>query len=291
MITLKNDYLTVQINPLGAELTSVKDNESGLEYMWQADKAYWGRHAPILFPIVGRLQDNQYRLNGQTYHLTQHGFARDRTFTVIDQTTTQASFELAADDQTKALYPQDFILTLSYELVDHQLKVSATVTNPTTAPMVFSFGAHPGFNVPFGGAPADFTDYHVTVSPKKTYQRVPLVGPYSDTTHSVPLDLTQPLALQHDLFDHDAQVLTLDNHETTVMLSTPADDHGIALTVAAPYLGIWSPYPKQAPFVCLEPWWGLADDVQATGDLTSKVAIQTLAGQDTFKAAYAITYF
>lgn len=291
MITLHNDYLTVQINPLGAELTSVKDNDSGLEYMWQADKAYWGRHAPILFPIVGRLQDNQYRLNDQTYRLTQHGFARDREFTVTEQTATRVSLELTADAQTKTLYPLDFILTLAYELVDHQLRVSATVTNPATAPMVFSFGAHPGFNVPFGRAAADFTDYHVTVSPKKVYQRVPLVGPYSDTQHSVPLDLTQPLALNHELFDHDAQVLTLDNHETTVMLSTPADDHGVALTVAAPYLGIWSPYPKQAPFVCLEPWWGLADDVQATGDLTTKVAIQRLAGGADFHAAYQVTYF
>lgn len=291
MITLHNDYLTVQINPLGAELTSVKDNDSGLEYMWQADKAYWGRHAPILFPIVGRLQDNQYRLNDQTYRLTQHGFARDREFTVTEQTATRVSLELTADAQTKTLYPLDFILTLTYELVDHQLRVSATVTNPATAPMVFSFGAHPGFNVPFGGAAADFTDYHVTVSPKKVYHRVPLVGPYSDTQHSVPLDLTQPLTLSHELFAHDAQVLTLDNHETTVMLSTPADDHGVALTVAAPYLGIWSPYPKQAPFVCLEPWWGLADDVQATGDLTTKVAIQRLAGGADFHAAYQVTYF
>lgn len=291
MITLKNDYLTVKINPLGAELTSVMDNESHLEYMWQADKAFWGRHAPILFPIVGRLQDNQYRVGDQSYTMTQHGFARDREFTIIDQTATQVSLELSADDRTRALYPYNFILTLSYELVDHQLKTHATVTNPDETPLYFSFGAHPGFNVPFGSAPADFTDYQVTVSPKQTYQRVPLVGPYSDTQHSVPLDLNQPLVLDHALFDHDAQVLTLNDRETTVMLSTPKDDHGIALTVAAPYLGIWSPYPKQAPFVCLEPWWGLADDVQATGDLTSKVAIHHLAAKQFFAASYQITYF
>ncbi|MCI1599752.1 MAG: aldose 1-epimerase family protein [Levilactobacillus sp.] len=291
MLTLKNDYLTVQINPLGAELSSVKDNDSGLEYMWQADKTYWGRLAPLLFPIVGRLQDNQYRLNGTTYHMTQHGFARDREFTVLAQDATSATLQLTADDQTKALFPSNFTLTVHYTLKDHQLQFAATVDNPADTPLTFSFGAHPGFNVPLGDPTADFSDYQVTVSPKKVYQRVPLVGPYSDTQHSVPMDLTQPMVLDHDLFDHDAKVLTLDNQETTLMLSSGVNDHGVALTLRAPYVGIWSPYPKQAPFVCFEPWWGLADDVQATGDLETKVAIHRLAAHDSFQASYQITYF
>ncbi|GEO65737.1 aldose 1-epimerase family protein [Levilactobacillus spicheri] len=291
MVTLKNDYLTVTINPLGAELTSVRDNASHLEYMWSADKAFWGRHAPFLFPIVGRLQDNQYQVNGQTYQMTQHGFARDRVFTVAEQGATAVTFQLRADEVSREKYPFDFDLTITYTLTDHELRVAAQITNENDQRMPFSFGAHPGFNLPFGGAPADFTDYQVTVAPKRVYQRVPLVGPYSDTQHAVPLDLTHPLALTHDLFAHDAQVLTLDDRETTVMVSTPNDDHGIALTVAAPYLGIWSPYPKQAPFVCLEPWWGLADDVQATGDLETKVAIQHLDPHASFNAGYQITYF
>ncbi|WP_143463537.1 aldose 1-epimerase family protein [Levilactobacillus enshiensis] len=291
MLTLRNTYLTVKINPLGAELTSVQDNDSHLEYMWQADKAYWGRHAPFLFPIVGRLQDNHYRLAGKTYEMSQHGFARDREFQVVAQTETQLSLQLTADEQSRLLFPSDFTLTITYTLVDHQLQVAAEVANPADTPLIFSFGAHPGFNVPLGEATADFTDYQVTVSPKQTYQRVPLVGPYSDTGHTVPLDLTQPLQLDHHLFDHDAQVLTLNDQETTLMLSSTANDHGIALTVAAPYVGIWSPYPKQAPFVCIEPWWGLADDVQATGDLETKVAIQHLAAHDHFQAGYQITYF
>ncbi|MCW3777338.1 aldose 1-epimerase family protein [Levilactobacillus namurensis] len=291
MFTLKNQYLTVKINPLGAELTSVTDNDSHLEYMWQADKAFWGRHAPFLFPIVGRLQDNQYQVDGQTYQMTQHGFARDRTFTVVDQSATALTLQLQADAQSREKYPFAFKLTVHYTLVDHGLQVAATIQNQGTQTMPWSFGAHPGFNLPLGQAAADFTDYQVTVAPKQVYQRVPLVGPYSDTQHAVPLDLTQPLALKHALFDHDAQILTLNNRETTVMLSTPKDDHGVALTVAAPYLGIWSPYPKQAPFVCLEPWWGLADDVQATGDLRTKVAIHQLAPGADVQVGYQITYF
>lgn len=291
MLTLKNDYLTVKINPLGAEVSSVRDNESGLEYMWQADAAYWGRHAPILFPIVGRLNQDHYTFQDHSYHLTQHGFARDRPFTVQDQTATRVVLQQTSDDRTRDVYPFDFTLTLTFELKDHELRTDLAVTNPAEDTLYFSIGAHPGFNVPLGGALADFTDYQVTVSPKKTYQRIPLVGSSSDSQHPVPLDLTQPLTLDHELFNHDAQILTLDNHETTVMLSTAADDHGVALTVAAPYLGIWSPYPKQAPFVCLEPWWGLADDVQASGQFTDKVGLQSFAGGQAFTAHYQVTYF
>lgn len=291
MLTLKNNYLTVQINPLGAELTSVQDNESHLEYMWTADKAYWGRHAPFLFPIVGRLQDNHYRVNGQTYELTQHGFARDREFTVAHQTDTTLTLVLSDDAATHERYPFAFRLAITYTLNDHELRVAAQITNTGEATMPFAFGAHPGFNLPLGGALADFNDYNVRVAPKGVYERVPLVGPYSDTQHPVPLDLTKPLVLDHALFDHDAQVLTLNNRETTVMISTPNDDHGITLTLKAPYLGIWSPYPKRAPFVCLEPWWGLADDVHATGDLETKVAIQHLQPAQQFDAGFQITYF
>ncbi|KRN02538.1 galactose mutarotase-like protein [Levilactobacillus senmaizukei DSM 21775 = NBRC 103853] len=291
MLTLKNDYLTAQINPLGAEPTSIKDNETGLEYLWQADAKYWGRHAPILFPIVGRLQDNEYRVADKTYKMTQHGFARDREFTTTEQSADRVVLRLTADTESRLLYPADFSLTMTYELVDHQLKVNATVTNPADTGLDFSFGAHPGFNIPFGDATADFTDYVVTVAPKQTYQRIPLVGPYSDSEHSLPIDLSRPMGLTHDLFEHDAQILTLTNPETTVMLSTAADDHGVALTTTAPYLGIWSPYPKQAPFVCLEPWWGLADDVKATGDLATKVAINHLEAHQDFNASYQITCF
>ncbi len=121
MITLKNQYLTVLINEFGAELTSVKDT-SGLEYIWQADPSFWKRHAPILFPIVGRLKDNQYDYQGKTYQMTQHGFARDNQFKVESQLPTKVSLVLRPTDETLAKYPFKFELRIIYELVDHQLK-------------------------------------------------------------------------------------------------------------------------------------------------------------------------
>ncbi|WP_461243574.1 aldose 1-epimerase family protein [Secundilactobacillus muriivasis] len=292
MIELKNADLRVKLNESGAELTSVAAPEDGLEYIWQADPKFWGRHAPVLFPIVGRLKDDQYQLNGETYQMTQHGFARDQKFRVLDHDDTHAVFQLQASDETLAKYPFEFDLQISFTLDAHTLSVAYQVTNPNDQTMPFSIGGHPAFNVPLNPAEGDFSDYHLTVAPKKVYPQVPLVGPYNDHQHEKMLNLTTPLTLDHDLFDQDALILDLDHVETTLMLSTPLNDHGVALTVEdAPYVGIWSPYPKQAPFVCIEPWWGIADSLESDGDFSHKLGIQTLQPQQQFTANYQIRFF
>ncbi|KRK49354.1 aldose 1-epimerase family protein [Secundilactobacillus kimchicus] len=293
MIELNNADLKVQINPDGAELSSVKEQSENLEYMWQADPKFWGRHAPVLFPIVGRLKDDHYTVAGQSYKMTQHGFARDQTFKVVSHDATSAIFELVADDVTKAMYPFDFKLQLRYTLEGHMLTVTYHVENPDAEAMLpFSIGGHPAFNVPLGANEGGFEDYQITVAPKKTYPQIPLVGPYNDAQHEKELNLTTPLQLDHDLFDQDALILDLNQVETTVMLSSTLNDHGVALTLAqAPYVGIWSPYPKQAPFVCIEPWWGIADNLTADGELTHKQAIQQLAPNTQFEAAYQLRFF
>ncbi|APR08482.1 Aldose 1-epimerase [Lentilactobacillus parabuchneri] len=291
MITLKNQYLTVLINELGAELTSVKDSE-GIEYIWQADPTYWKRHAPILFPIVGRLKDNQYQFNSRTYDMTQHGFARDHTFAVESQLPTKVSLVLKSNEETLVNYPFKFELRVIYELVDHSLNVSLNVINPTSETLLFSIGAHPGFNIPLVEDAGSFEDYFVRVAPKKAYSQIPLKPPYSDPNDRREIDLTKPLSLNHELFNSDAIVLDLNRQETTVMLASSVNDHGVSLTVEnAPYVGIWSPYPKKAPFACIEPWWGLADTVDANGKLADKFAINKLAGRHAFAGKYQISFF
>ncbi|PAK58980.1 galactose mutarotase [Lentilactobacillus kefiri] len=291
MITLKNQYLTVLINEFGAELTSVKDT-SGLEYIWQADPSFWKRHAPILFPIVGRLKDNQYDYQGKTYQMTQHGFARDNQFKVESQLPTKVSLVLRPTDETLAKYPFKFELRIIYELVDHQLKVSLNVMNPSEDTLLFSIGAHPGFNIPLVKNEGSFEDSFVRVAPKKRYTQIPLKPPYSDPEDSKVIDLTKPLPLNHDLFNSDAIVLSLEGKGTTVMLANSQNDHGVSLTVEnAPYVGIWSPYPKKAPFACIEPWWGLADTVDSNGKLTDKFAINKLEGRHAFAGKYQISFF
>ncbi|MTV81179.1 aldose 1-epimerase family protein [Lactobacillus sp. CRM56-3] len=293
MIELKNDALRVQINEHGAELSSVMSVDDHLEYLWQADPKFWGRHAPILFPIVGRLKDDQYRLNGQTYHMTQHGFARDMDFMVVEHEDDHAVFQLNATAETKAKYPFDFDLRVTFELDEHTLSVHYTVTNPSSdETLPFSIGGHPAFNVPLIPEEGGFENYSVTVAPKKTYPQIPLNGPYNDVQHEKMLNLTTPMVLDHDLFDRDALILDLDHVETTLLLSTQLNDHGVALTLQnAPYVGIWSPYPKRAPFVCLEPWWGIADNVNADGEFLNKMSLQLAAPQSAFNAGYQIRFF
>lgn len=293
MIELKNEALHVKINEHGAELSSVRAVDDQIEYLWQADPKFWGRHAPILFPIVGRLKNDQYRLGKQTYQMTQHGFARDMDFRVVEHEADHVTLQLDANSETKAQYPFDFNLQVTFTLDGHTLSVHDVVRNPSVdVTLPFSIGGHPAFNVPLLPDQGDFDDYTVTVAPKKAYPQIPLAGPYSDVQHEKTLNLTTPMQLDHDLFDRDALILDLDHVETTLLLSTQLNDHGVALTVEnAPYVGIWSPYPKRAPFVCLEPWWGIADNVDSDGDFLNKMGIHQLAPQQSFHASYQIRFF
>lgn len=293
MIELKNDALTVKINEHGAELSSVQSNDDQIEYMWQADAKFWGRHAPILFPVVGRLKDDQYELNGKTYHMTQHGFARDMDFSVIEHEDNHAVFQLTADETTLDKFPFEFDLRVTFSLDAHTLAVHYTVNNPSQNTVLpFSIGGHPAFNVPLEPDHGDFSDYSITVAPKKAYPQIPLVGPYNDAAHEKTLNFSTPMALDHDTFAQDALILDLDHVETTLMLSTSLNDHGVALTLQnAPYVGIWSPYPKRAPFVCLEPWWGIADSVDSNHQFEDKMTIHKAAPQASFNAGYQIRFF
>lgn len=140
---LKNNFLTVTLSDHGAEIQSVKDVNSGREYIWQADPKIWGRHAPVLFPVVGRLKGDQYTYDGKTYHMGQHGFARDSQFTVEEQDDKHIIFLLTSNEDTKKMYPFDFELRVTYSLVNNLLSEHFTVTNKDTKEMIFGIGGHP----------------------------------------------------------------------------------------------------------------------------------------------------
>src|SRR5688500_17732778 len=160
MITIENENLKVRINPKGAELTSIFSKDTQLEYMWEGDPAVWGKHSPILFPIVGTLKENRYRYNDKNYSLPRHGFARDKTFVTEDHKGDECIFKLSADDETWRVYPLEFRLRIKYSLFQNSLSTSYEVVNPADEPLYFSIGAHPAFKVPITPGTA-YEDYYI----------------------------------------------------------------------------------------------------------------------------------
>lgn len=290
MVKIENEFLTAEINLHGAELASLVNKADGTEYMWQADPKVWARHAPVLFPIVGALKDDEYTVDGKTYHMTRHGFARDLDFTVIKHEDSTVSLELTDNETTHAKYPYAFRLVLTYTLDGHDLTVAYHVENPATGEMYFSIGAHPAFNIPLTSG-LKFDDYNFSFKPEKQRTRVGLEGKYADFANGKTVNENK-LPLSLELFKDDALIYVLDGDQTDMTLSSPKDQHGVTLSVTgAPYVGVWSNYPTPGAFCCIEPWWGVADDTTTDGNFKTKRGINKLAGGASFDAGFKISAF
>lgn len=292
MIKISNAALTVQVAEQGAQLHRIKKTASDLDYLWPGDPASWKRQAPVLFPFVGRLKDDRYEYQGNVFHQSQHGFARDRRFTVTGQGTDWVSLTLQDDEKSHQVYPFAFLLTITYRLVADELTVSYTVTNPSAdQTLLYALGAHPGFRVPLTAA-GSFETTQLTVKPAKDYPAIPLVGPYNDLGHPKQLAMSKPLTLSHALFKNDALIFDLHGARLALTLTEPASGHGVTVkTDGANYVGVWSPYPTQADLVCVEPWWGIADSVESDGQLVHKQDVHRLAPAASDHYGYAIQPF
>ncbi|CUS26242.1 aldose 1-epimerase [Paucilactobacillus oligofermentans DSM 15707 = LMG 22743] len=292
MITLDNGNLTVKIDEQGAQLRNIFCPETQIEYLWQADPKFWGRTSPILFPIVGRLKDNKYTYQNESFEMEQHGFARDANFTVVDHKDTYVIFELKSNAETLAMYPFEFELRVAYELTDdNQVTVNFVVSNHSEFEMLYSIGAHPGFNVPLT-ADDTFETTNVSVEPNCKFAQIPLVGPYNDAKNPKTLDFTQHLNLDHELFKQDALILDLQKQPVQIKLQGTNSEHGVNVNVdQAPYTGIWSPYPVESPFVCIEPWWGIADSIDTNQRIEDKMAMNKLLPSASEEHGYSISVF
>ncbi|MBN8809233.1 MAG: aldose 1-epimerase family protein [Sphingomonas sp.] len=283
MITIGTDALTAAINPFGAELTSLRDAE-GRELMTSADPAYWTGHAPILFPIVGQLNDDTLRVDGRPYAMKKHGFARRSTFAVVDHAADRATFRLQADDETRAQYPFDFTLDLAFALAGATLSVTATIANPGDVPLPASFGFHPAFAwpLPYGRPRAD---HRIVFASDEPGEIVVLADGLFARTRPSPLD-GRTLHLADALFADDALIW---NPVAAQSVTYGASD-GPSLRVDfpdTPDLGIWT--KPGAAFVCIEPWHGHADPVGFTGDFRTKPGVFEVAPGDRKTCRVAIT--
>ncbi|UQS85402.1 aldose 1-epimerase family protein [Apilactobacillus apisilvae] len=287
LVNLINNHLNVIINTHGAEVTSIKD-ASNIEYLWQADKKFWGRHSPVLFPIVGRLKDDRYKYKDKVYSMGQHGFARDMDFEIIEKFSDMVVMILKSNKDTLKIYPFDFKLKIKYYLVDNNLKANMEVINEGKNEMLFSIGGHPAFNVPFiNDYNNNYEDYQVEVIPNKEYQQIPFEAPYINLHSIKKVNLSKPLKLTHNLFYQDAKVMKVDEDRIKCVLSSDKSKRNITVIADnAEYAGLWA--AKNAPFVCIEPWWGVADDKETSGQFENKIGLNKLSSKDNFKANYLI---
>lgn len=284
---LANEFLRLEARNKGAELISVKDIKRNKELLWQADKEIWPRHAPILFPIVGKLKDNSYHYKGKTYQLPQHGFARDKDFNLVENNGNEMVFKLLSDEETLAVYPFQFELYVVYRLIDKSFYVSYKVLNRGEDLMFFSIGAHPGFNICLEEG-EQVEDYHIHFSKPETAERHLLTeGLYNGQTKPV-LNDTDTLPLTKQIFDNDALVFK-NLKSQQVSIRNKRGDYELSLDFTGfPYLGIWSKPGTNVPFVCLEPWHGLSDHTDHKGDITQKEGIITLHPEHGFDISFRV---
>ena len=332
METLTNGELTVKVSGHGAELCSIM--KEGKEYLWQADPAFWKRHSPVLFPIVGSLWNGKCRFDGQEYAMSQHGFARDMDFSLLSLTENEVKYRLVSDEGTMARYPFPFVLEIGYRLDGNKVTVLWSVTNPGEKEMHFQIGAHPAFfypdfdpetsgrgffllerrkNVGTGSCgPHDavpFADEKVRTleyvlikekgcaDPDRKYPLAALseadIDAFPAETavnlwHQSGKGLILPLDIH--TFDNDALIFE-DGQISKVTLLTASGRPCLRLSFDAPLVGLWSPVAKNAPFVCIEPWYGRCDRAGYEGEFSGRDWMQHLAPGQTFSAEYTIEIF
>ena len=286
LFQISNEKITVQVDSMGAELKSFKEIASGREYMWNGDPQYWKRTSPVLFPLVGGLQNGVYWLDGREYSMGQHGFARDMEFKLKSQVATEIWFTLESSEETMAKYPFPFSLELGYELADRTVIVKWRVRNPAKECMYFAIGGHPAFLCPIEEGTKQ-TDYRIRFDTEGQVISSALENGLING-RTMEYELTDgSIPVTEHLFDGDALVIEHDQAHS-VELVGPDGRAYLTVTFDAPLFGVWSPPNKNAPFICIEPWYGRCDRAGYAGEWKDREWMQVLHAGETFAAEYKV---
>lgn len=277
--TISNLNIKAQIKHLGAELFSLKNNENK-EFIWEGNPIFWGKHSPVLFPIVGTLKKNRYNYKGKEYYLSRHGFAREMEFQLIEKSENSATFSLTSSMETIKVYPFDFELQICYSLEENILNIDYKVFSKNDSILPFSIGAHPAFALPkpFESYTLAFDFNEVLISYELENDLL------SDTTEIIEMkDYEVPL--RYSLFEKDALIFKkLQSKSITILenknprLCIRFDDF--------PNLGIWTKI--NAPFLCIEPWAGYSDTIHSSGNILEKEGIQLLEANQSLQYNFSI---
>lgn len=280
---LENKRIRIAVSDSGAELRSLMDIKSGREWMWQGNPEFWPRTSPVLFPVVGKLRENELLLDGNKYSLSQHGFARDRIFRLSNGSEQQLSFILESDAESRKCFPFEFRLIISYQLLTNQLEITYKVENTGNATLPFSIGAHPGFSLP--GWPQK--KYALQFEKEEELASVPIEKGLLDFSRRIPLSLHRGfLDLSADLFQNDALVVPKPVSNWISIIEHGNSDSLRVHFEEFPWLGLWS--KPGAPFVCVEPWEGHADPLGFNDDFFKKPGICILQKGEVLNRSFRI---
>ncbi len=278
--TISNSTLTASINHLGAELFSIKDNQNK-EYIWEGNPDFWGKHSPVLFPIVGTLKNNTYKIDGKEYNLPRHGFAREMEFELIEKSENKAIFSLKSSEETLKKYPFNFELQLIYSLNENSLELEYKVINKGTEKMPFSIGAHPAIALP-----NNFEDYAFEFEKEENLKYYLLENDLISSKTKILETVNKIVPLNYELFKNDALIFkTLESKSLTILENSKP--YVKVDFKDFPSLGLWT--KENAPFVCIEPWLGYSDTDENSGNLFEKEGVLTLEENKSFAAKFSIT--
>ena len=279
IVTISNTKITASINTFGAELTALKKENTN--YIWTIDEKYWNKTSPVLFPIVGRLKKDTYKIEAEEFHLSRHGFARDCEFKLVTKTDTSATFSLQENGATLEKYPFQFELLIKYVLLENQLVINYTVINNSANKMPFNIGTHPAFAIS-----NVLEEYSLQFNASENFETHELANDLFSGTKRKIHSKNNSIALNEELFEKDALVFkNIQSNAITILHNEKA-----YLKIEFenfPFLGIWK--KENAPFLCIEPWTGYADIAKTTGFIYEKKDIQILDSKETFDCNLAIT--
>ena len=287
MKRIESDVLRVDINPVGAELSSLFSKKSGTEYLWQGDAAWWTGRAPVLFPIVCAMKNGRYVYNGKTYEMPKHGFVRHANFEEALATESKVILAYRDSEATREMYPFAFLFQVIFEVTGDALHTTYRVENLGNAPMYFSMGSHEAFNCP-REAGERFEDYYLEFDTEATYvtETVNAEGLIKGDTYTV-IENDRVLPLKHELFENDALIFK-NVPGSKVLLKSKKSSAVVEMDYQnAPQLGIWT--KVGAPYICIEPWFGLPDDAGHDGVIENKFGMVKLDAGRVFSWVHTVT--
>ncbi|CCY03375.1 aldose epimerase family protein [Prevotella sp. CAG:924] len=287
MESLKNDQLTIEISEHGAELHSIRDSK-GHEYLWQGDAQYWGRRSPVLFPWVCSVWHDTFRVNGKEYHNKKHGFARDSDFRVIARGDNQVVFAMHDTKETYEKYPFHFNLGISYKLDGNRIRIVWHVENTDDKPIYFQIGGHPAFNVPgaVAGQPLEADLQLDADDPVRVFCTID--GCIDRGRHEAIHTEKGLWHVTEDTFKEDSVQF---DHSQVHHITLLDKEHKpyVSVDFKTPAVAVWTPWGKHAPFLCIEPWYGIADFAHYEGEFKDRYLMNKLLPGSSFMSEYTIT--